>query len=656
MADSVLKKIVFGTSPLSLLLRFALPAFALWTISRVVISQMNLDRVNAVEALAAVFAIGLRVDLISLGWALALPILLLPLCAASWGTRLWASFSRIWLGVFLTLVLVLEAASPAFLGEYEVRPNRLFLDYLGNPREVVPMLWGGFRVSFIVGLFALFGGGWLSLRWMRAGAAPQPMKIMTLVVLWPLLVVTCTLMIRSSLEHRPANPALFARWDDTLVNQIALNGSYTLGYAAYALRHETNVGDFYGRVPEAELLAALREDPRFADSPVQTPTLRMQTPSIQRERPPNLIIVIEESLGANFSKRLGGPADLTPELDRWAERGWWFEQLYATGTRSARGLEAIVAGFPPSPAVSVLKREKAQQGFATLASVLRDRGYHNEFIYGGESHFDNMRGFFLGNGFHAVTDQGDYDKPVFRGSWGVSDEDLFTKAQSRAEALHAEGKPFFSVVFTSSNHTPFEFPEGRIKVEGNPQTVENAVRYADYAVGQFLTRATQSAYFANTLIMVVADHDVRVYGDAVIPLTHFRIPGLLIGPGITPKKLNSLASQIDLAPTLLSVMGVQARIPFPGRDLTRSLPEFGVTNGPAPRAMMQFNDVYGHLEGEVLSVLLRGGESRRYRVDSTDRQLTALPPPDEAQRKRLLTEVLVPGWLYDNGGYVTGAP
>ena len=245
----------------------------------------------------------------------------------------------------------------------------------------------------------------------------------------------------------------------------------------------------------------------------------------------NLVIVLEESLGAGFVERLGG-RPIAPHLSALADEGIWFDQLYATGTRSVRGIEAVIAGFPPTPARSVVKLSKSQQDFSTLASLLRDKGYHNEFIYGGESHFDNMRGFFLGNGFQQIVDQKDYPAPKFVGSWGVSDEDLFDKTHERLEALHAAGEPFFMLMFSSSNHSPFEFPDGRIeRVDQEKQTVDNAVRYADFALGQFIERARQSDYWENTLFLVVADHDTRVYGDALVPIDKFHIPGVIRGCG-----------------------------------------------------------------------------------------------------------------------------
>lgn len=146
----------------------------------------------------------------------------------------------------------------------------------------------------------------------------------------------------------------------------------------------------------------------------------------------------------------------------------------------------------PTPAQSVVKLSLAQQNFYTLASALARHGYHSSFIYGGEAHFDNMRGFFTGNGFEQVIDLPQMPTPVFVGSWGASDEDLFTSAAAHLKQMHQQERPFFSLIFTSSNHAPFEFPDGRITLHEQPkQTVNNAVKYADYALGKFIVEASQ---------------------------------------------------------------------------------------------------------------------------------------------------------------------
>ena len=194
--------------------------------------------------------------------------------------------------------------------------------------------------------------------------------------------------------------------------------------------------------------------------------------------------------------------------------------------------------------------------------MLARSGYRSEFVYGGESHFDNMRGFFTGNGFQKVVDRRDM-KPVFEGSWGASDEDLFDKSLERLKTLHAANKPFFTLIFSSSNHEPFEFPDGKIALHEQPkQTVNNAVKYADFALGKFIRAAKQQDYWRDTVFLIVADHDNRVYGDSLVPVHKFHIPGLILGADIEPKRIKPFASQIDLGPTLLSL---RARL-SPGRE------------------------------------------------------------------------------------------
>ena len=445
--------------------------------------------------------------------------------------------------------------------------------------------------------------------------------------------------------------------DDAMVNSLVANSAYSVLSAVYGLKNEAQSSSIYGEMPHAEMVERVRAGMGVALADFtsnELPTLRRQVATVHRAQPLNLVIVLEESLGAGFVKQLGG-LPLTPNLDRLADQGIWFDQLYATGTRSVRGIEAVVAGFPPTPALSVVKLSKAQQNFATLASVLQRSGYHSEFVYGGESHFDNMRAFFLGNGFNSVVDRQDFATPKFVGSWGVSDEDLFEKAHERIRALDAGDQPFFMLVFSSSNHTPFEFPDGRIELfDTQKQTVHNAVKYADHALGQFIAQARSSPQWAQTLFLIVADHDTRVYGDELVPVGKFHIPGVILGADIAARRIDSLVSQIDLPPTLLSLLGVDGEHPFPGRDLTRTLPEFG--NSPAPvraRAIMQFDQNFAWLERDLLTVLLPDGGSRQFAFDRKTQSLAPATTKDPEAVRQALANVLMPAWLYREQRYRT---
>jgi phosphoglycerol transferase MdoB-like AlkP superfamily enzyme len=642
--------------PYSSVLGFILLGIAALGISRALLIGWQWDRVAETGAAVPMMLQGLRSDLITLGLFAAPPVVLLPLLLLTGQLRSWRRITGVWLAASLVFIVFMELATPQFLIEYDSRPNRLFIEYLVYPREVFGMLWNGYRTLLIATTVSVGVLCWASFRHFRGCAeGASTLRTKTALLWWPIVVAVLFIMIRSTAQHRPVNLATFAFCDDALVNSLVANSAYSVLTAVYSLKNENQSSEMYGNMPLPELIQRARLEtgaPAGSFFSEQFPTLHRQVASVTRTKPLNLVIVLEESLGAGFVGKLGG-VPITPTLDGLADEGIWFDQLYATGTRSVRGIEAVIAGFPPTPALSVVKLSKSQKDFSTLASVLGQSGYSSEFVYGGESHFDNMRSFFLGNGFHSIVDRKSFAAPKFVGSWGVSDEDLFDKAHERLQSLSKAGSPFFMLVFSSTNHTPFEFPDAPIKlVDQERQTVNNAVKYADYALGRFLGQARSSDYWKNTLFLVVADHDTRVYGDELVPVSKFHIPGVIVGADITPKRVDSLASQIDLAPTLLSLLGVDSKHPFPGRDLTRTLPEFGNAQAALqPRAIMQFDQNFAWLENNQLTVLLPEGKTRHFNYDRRTRHLQAATEADPEVARRALASVLMPSWLYQQRRY-----
>ncbi|MDH5621742.1 MAG: sulfatase-like hydrolase/transferase, partial [Gammaproteobacteria bacterium] len=184
--------------------------------------------------------------------------------------------------------------------------------------------------------------------------------------------------------------------------------------------------------------------------------------------------------------------------------------------------------------------------------------------------------------------------------------------------------------FTSTNHSPFQYPEGRIEpYDAETNTVNNAVKYADYALGQFFARAMASGYWDDTVFLVVADHNSRVYGTDLIPVERFHIPGLILGGSIEPGEIDSVASQIDLGPTLLSLIGIESEHPMIGRDLIA--PALAAAPG---RAIMQFNSTQAYLEGEQLVVLQKDLPVTVFHYE--DGQMSESPDGNEALVNRAL--------------------
>ena len=632
--------------PIAPLVAMILVGLIILSASRLGLVLWKFERVNATGKLFEILLQGIRVDIIQLGLLALIPMLLAPIFAISKLFKVWQKFTYFWVIASVVLLVFLEASTPGFIMEYDVRPNRIFVEYLKYPKEIFNMLWRGFKVDIFAGfgftLLAIWGMRRFMQPWLNATISWSNKKIW---LLWPLLFLLIALSIRSTLGHRPANPAMFAISQDSMVNSLILNSGYSVIYAAYSLQNESKSSQIYGKMDRSEVFKLT------GAHDTDIPTLKTLTPSVKRDKPLNLVIILQESLGATFVESLGG-VPVTPNLEKLKSEGIWFTQLYATGTRSVRGIEAVITGFQPTPADSTVKLSLSQKNFFGIAALLAKQGYSTEFIYGGESHFDNMRSFFMGNGFQHIVEQKDYKNPIFLGSWGASDEDLLNITHEKLLAHHANGKPFFTLAFTSSNHAPFEFPDGRIELYEQPKATDNnAVKYADYAMGEFFKKAKASAYWKDTVFLVVADHDIRVRGDTLVPIERFHIPGLILGADIQPKIITTMASQIDLPVTVLSLMGISAQHPMTGQDLS---------NVPADylgRAMMQYNYNFAWMEQTVEAnkvVVLREDKAAAFAVyDTKTKHLNETAAPADAQdlAQRALANSLLPALLYTEQRY-----
>ncbi|PTT43839.1 LTA synthase family protein [Aeromonas sp. HMWF016] len=620
------------------------------TLSRITLGIWQLERVDAVAGWQEMLLQGIRVDFATLCWLWGVPAMFTLLLAGPHAIgRGWMQLMRVWLTVGLWLMLFLEISTPSFVTEYGVRPNRLYVEYLIYPKEVLSMLWAGRKAELLLAVVfsgaVLTGGWWLSGRLLRDLSFPRWYWRPAFALL---ILAIGFLGARSSLGHRALNPAMVAFAEDPLVNSLTVNSAYSLFFAIKQMGAEEDAGQFYGEMTEQKVFEVMRKESGRPASDFNSDLLPSQTfnEASFQGKPKNLVILLQESLGAQFVGSLGG-LPLTPNIDALSQQGWAFEQLYATGTRSVRGIEAVLTGFTPTPAQAVVKLGKSQTNFFTIADLLKQRGYDTSFIYGGESHFDNMRSFFLGNGFTTIVEQKDFDNPVFKGSWGASDEDLMAMADETFKALHKQGKPFFSLVFSSSNHDPFEFPDNRIALYEQPkQTRNNAAKYADYAIGEFFKKARNSEYWKDTLFLVIADHDSRVSGASLVPIPRFHIPGVIVGDGIAPKKDPRIVSQIDMAPTLLSLMGISADYPMLGKDLTRMPADW------PGRAIMQYDKNFALMRGQDVVILQPERPAEGYRYDDATETLTPVAQP-AAMKEATLGLALWGSLAYQKGLYRT---
>jgi len=572
--------------------------------SRSLLIFQHIDRFGSWNDVYWTFLQGLRVDLIVIGYFYTIPLLISVWVKQGKLSRKIITLTHLWMILAITAIAFMEVITPEFIAEYDIRPNRIFIDYLAYPGEVSKMLWEGYKPAIALSLAGIITCLFIAYNLISSEESGQPTKegiktILGRFGLSALILVVAFVCMRSSFQHRPFNPSLVYFSNDNLINSLPLNSMYSVLFAAYNAQSEKQASSFYGKIPDNDVIANVQKIAGIEPNQIthqDIPTLNYHQATYQG-KPQNIVILLQESLGSQYVGALGG-AKLTPELDQLMQEGWNFKNAYATGTRSIRGIEAVFTGFTPGPSRSVVKLNKSQENFFSLASLLKRHDYTTQFIYGGESHFDNMKSFFLGNGVDIIHDISEFDAPSFVGSWGASDEDLYNEAQKQFERFSQDRKPFFSLVFTTSNHTPWEFPNScNATFQGDTQTRENAVRYSDCALGQFMRKAKASSYWDNTIFIVIADHDSRAYGNDLVPLKHFKIPALILGKNISAKEDERLVSQIDFAPTLLSLAGISDIHPMIGYDLTKELP------AEKQRAMMQYGENFALIKRHTATVL-----------------------------------------------------
>jgi phosphoglycerol transferase MdoB-like AlkP superfamily enzyme len=596
-----------------ILFRWYLYLLAIFTVGRGFLFIYYFDRLATPDTnIWLTFLYGLRMDTIA-----ACALLLFPALLLHTSPVILAKISNhVLRGYFLIIVLTaiyMENATLPFINEYDVRPNVIFINYLKYPKEVLTTIWAVYKAELFIAFCMMSFAAYWFMRSTKTSFIPV-LKIAMwkrLLVLIPVLLVL-VLGIRSSFGHRPANQSDAIFSSNRLLNELAKNTIYSVGYAVYSAAYHDVGTKHYGSMSQKEAFERVSLALQIPDGDIKAPFRRIEKSHFPSKQPKNLVVLLEESLGAQFVGALGGREDMTPNINALSKDSVFFKKLYSNGTRSIRGISGTISGFLPVTGKGVVKRNLSQQNFFTIAQLLKPYGYRTSFFYGGESRFDNMKSWFSGNGFDEIFDQPTYDSSAFHGTWGVDDVSVVEAANTYYKQLSDNGEKFVSVIFSTSNHSPFDFPPGKIELLKNvpEKSVENAIKYADFAIGRFIELAKQSGYYQDTVFLVIADHNIRVYGDDIIPVDMFHIPGMILGGGIQPAEIDSLTTQPDAIATALDFVGIDFSYPILGKSI------FSDTKSDI--ALMQFHDIYGLRRGNEVAVLQPDKPAATYTVTEDD--------------------------------------
>jgi len=559
---------------------------------------------------SGIFLFGFFYDLLNAAYAIIPVVLYLWLLPGKLHRKVWHRY--ILYGIFFVMTffeLFNAVAEWFFWDEFNTRFNFIAVDYLVYTNEVIGNIQQSYPIEWILvvmGLLAVLFTYAIRNQVNLGNKVELAFKKRTKLAFFYAAFILTVGFFANHKHHRYS--------ENTYVNELAGNGLYEL-FAAYR-NNELDYDQFYARMDNKKAFDLLHQM-------IQTPEAKFVNSNPERidrtivnvgeEIRLNVVLISVESLSANFMAAFGNDHGITPFLDSLTQHSLLFTDLYATGTRTVRGLEALSLCVPPTPGQSIVRRPNNEHLFS-LGSVFNEKGYESKYIYGGYGYFDNMNYFFANNGYSVVDRSAINDEDIdYENVWGVADENLFELALTEIDKSSVE-KPVFAHIMTTSNHRPYTYPEGRINIPSHTSR-DGAVKYTDYAIGNFIKEASQKSWFSNTLFVIVADHCASSAGKTELPVNKYHIPMLIYSPGnIEPGKMDRLMSQIDVGPTLLGLLNFSYSSKFYGYDIFKLEPG-------RERAFISTYQNLGYIKGDKLVILSPQLKVESFQVSGKNEQV-----------------------------------
>ncbi|WP_316798267.1 LTA synthase family protein [Pedobacter frigidisoli] len=511
--------------------------------------------------------------------------------------------TRIILSLFILITLFSFFAELTFWQEFQSRFNFIAVDYLIYTYEVINNINESYPLPILSGLIVLISTGVMFL-FFRFNAFKNSFgsKTTIKVRLYISSALLCTALLFSFfIKNSNAECG-----NNRYANELSKAGIYSF-FAAFK-NNELNYNEFYKLIDKKQALSIVRNQLAHSDVTFEKGnTILRKVAGTDSAYKPNVIMITVESLSADFLAHYGNKLNLTPKLDQLADRSVFFSNMYATGTRTVRGMEALTLAIPPTPGSSIVRRMD-NENLYTVGHVFNEQGYTNTFFYGGDGYFDNMNHFFGNNGYNIVdrgrkllneTYEGTRtiipdEEVTFENAWGICDEDIFNVVINDADEKYRHKTLFNNFVMTTSNHRPFTFPVHKISLPSG--TREAAVRYTDYAIGKFIDNASRKPWFKNTVIIIVADHCASSAGKNEIDVAKYQIPCMILNlPHQPVMNISKMTSQVDLFPTLWHLLGWNYTSEFFGQNV--------LSEHYQPRAFIGTYQRLGYLKSDSLVLL-----------------------------------------------------
>lgn len=409
----------------------------------------------------------------------------------------------------------------------------------------------------------------------------QQLRIGVTLIVFVLIGGVLVLLLRGGIGMSPINQSFAYYSNKPYLNHAAVNTIWNF-VASISEQSESEKVNPYQFI-DNELAQQMVDSFIVTQNNPQSPTIKLFN-----QPKPDVLLIILEGWTADVVGFTGGEGDVTPHFNELANESFIYTNFYANGNRTDKGLASIISAQPALSTISIINKIEKFNQLPALPKSLKKLGYQSSFIYGGESEFANMKAYWLTSGYSRIIDIHQFNKAILPESWGVHDDELYTKVLEKMDNLPS---PKFVTALTLSSHEPFNVPHKSNYTQNTQADLyKNAVHFSDECLHQFVTEAKKKAWYNNTLIIILPDHAHKepLAREAYEP-GRFHIPLMITGGALNPElkgqKTACYSAQTDLAKGLLQ------QFKLPGDEFKWSHNLFDTTrNG---YAMYTFTDGIG---------------------------------------------------------------
>ena len=546
---------------------------AIFFVFRLILLFTNLDKISVASTSEIIrsLLIGWKFDTTAACYMLTLPIFIFIICEFIGKTYNIIRIFLIWfISIISSLSFLVCGADIPYYNEFITRFNISALNNmkLGQAGTVIKMILGEpkFIIYIIPVIILLILFVWVITRIINGTKDFKKGEILYKSIGSAVLLVLLFFGMRGriNLNEVPLclNDSFFC--SNNFLNQLGLNPNYVLLTSAM----EDVDKDYFTDIDEQDALVEVRNQLGIIEQDDEFPLSRFVVSDKERNDY-NVVVVLMESMKASNLAHFCDTLNITPNLDTLCKKSLLFENFYAQNTRTCYGifstLMAYPSMYPGNPMYGTPLRK-----YESMPSVLKENGYSTAAIIPHDKQFDNIYGFYLANDVDTILSEENYPKNEVINSWGIPDHLLFDHSINLMDELYSKDKPFFINVLTVSNHAPYILPDIFTPSDPELDDEHQLIAYSDFAIGRFLEKAAEKPWFDNTIFVFLGDHGKPEDSPYPISLDFVHVPLIIYSQSLIEPSINSqMASQIDVFPTVMGLLGIDYNNSTFGIDLLR---------------------------------------------------------------------------------------